>query len=159
MRSGNDLSSRAVSRWVLSAWESLTSVFGMGTGGSFLPLSPLWLYQNTSFPYCSVPVHFATFAANRTTVGITYSNIQSVNPLPVPYLLFSPSISRRVADFFCFSIFFSEDWQLHSKYLVRFGYFLFLSKRPFQSAFAFFSRSVKNHRFLFRKRFVSYSID
>ena len=60
------LFSRAVTRKVFSATVSLTSVFGMGTGGSFLPLSPLWLYQNTSFPYCSVPVRSATFAANRT---------------------------------------------------------------------------------------------
>ena len=30
---GNDLSSRPVSRQVLSALQSLTSVFGMGTGG------------------------------------------------------------------------------------------------------------------------------
>ena len=44
LKSGDDLSSRSVSRQVLSARESLTSVFGMGTGGSFLPLSPLWLY-------------------------------------------------------------------------------------------------------------------
>ena len=32
--SGSYLSSRAVSGQVLSAYESLTSVFGMGTGGS-----------------------------------------------------------------------------------------------------------------------------
>lgn len=48
MKSGDDLSSRSVSRQVLSARESLTSVFGMGTGGSFLPLSPLWLYIRLS---------------------------------------------------------------------------------------------------------------
>ena len=43
LKSGNDLSSRSVSRQVLSARVSLTSVFGMGTGGSSLPLSPEWL--------------------------------------------------------------------------------------------------------------------
>ena len=43
LKSGNDLSSRSVSRQVLSARVSLTSVFGMGTGGSLLPLSPEWL--------------------------------------------------------------------------------------------------------------------
>ena len=48
LKSGDDLSSRSVSRQVLSARESLTSVFGMGTGGSFLPLSPLWLYIRLS---------------------------------------------------------------------------------------------------------------
>ena len=37
---GNVLSSRAVSSQVLSACEGLTSVFGMGTGGSLQLLSP-----------------------------------------------------------------------------------------------------------------------
>ena len=38
--SGNVLLSRAVSRQVPSALKSLTSVFGMGTGGSSSPSSP-----------------------------------------------------------------------------------------------------------------------
>ena len=37
---GTDLSSQAASRQVLSALESLTTVFGMGTGGSSPPLAP-----------------------------------------------------------------------------------------------------------------------
>ena len=40
---GNDLSSRAVSSQVLSALKGLTSVFGMRTGGSPSPLSPVSL--------------------------------------------------------------------------------------------------------------------
>ena len=40
LESGSDLSSRAVSSQVLSARRGLTSVFGMGTGGSPLPLPP-----------------------------------------------------------------------------------------------------------------------
>ena len=40
MESGNDLLSRAVSSQVPSALKGLTSVFGMGTGGSLSPLSP-----------------------------------------------------------------------------------------------------------------------
>ena len=40
MESGSDLSSRAVSSQVLSALESLTSVFGMGTGGTSPSLPP-----------------------------------------------------------------------------------------------------------------------
>ena len=39
-KTGNDLFSQAVSRQVSSALKSLTSVFGMGTGGSSSPLSP-----------------------------------------------------------------------------------------------------------------------
>ena len=38
--SGNDLLSRAVSSQVPSALKGLTSVFGMGTGGSLSPLPP-----------------------------------------------------------------------------------------------------------------------
>ena len=38
--SGNDLLSRAVSSQVPSALKGLTSVFGMGTGGTLSPLSP-----------------------------------------------------------------------------------------------------------------------
>ena len=38
--SGNDLDFRAAARQVLSAQESLTSVFGMGTGGTSPLLSP-----------------------------------------------------------------------------------------------------------------------
>ena len=40
MESGDDLSSRAVSSQALSTLKGLTSVFGMGTGGSLLPLPP-----------------------------------------------------------------------------------------------------------------------
>ena len=49
MESGNDLSSRAVTSQVLSARRSLTSVFGMGTGGTFSPLSPetVWIRFRT----------------------------------------------------------------------------------------------------------------
>ena len=42
-KTGNVLFSRAVSSQVHSALRGLTSVFGMGTGGSLLPLSPVWL--------------------------------------------------------------------------------------------------------------------
>ena len=41
--SGNYLFSRAVARQVSSTWKSLTSVFGMGTGGSSLLSSPDFL--------------------------------------------------------------------------------------------------------------------
>ena len=40
MESGSDLLSRAVSSQVPSALKGLTSVFGMGTGGSLSPLPP-----------------------------------------------------------------------------------------------------------------------
>ena len=40
IESGDDLSSQAVASQVLSTREGLTSVFGMGTGGTPQPLSP-----------------------------------------------------------------------------------------------------------------------
>ena len=40
MESGNVLLSQVVSNQVPSALKGLTSVFGMGTGGSLSPLSP-----------------------------------------------------------------------------------------------------------------------
>ena len=40
MKTGNALSSQSVSRQVLSAYECLTTVFGMGTGGSTQLSSP-----------------------------------------------------------------------------------------------------------------------
>ena len=49
MESGDDLSSRAVTSQVLSALRSLTSVFGMGTGGTFSPLSPE-IFEYVSYP-------------------------------------------------------------------------------------------------------------
>ena len=40
MKTGNALSSQSVSRQVLSAYECLTTVFGMGTGGTTQLSSP-----------------------------------------------------------------------------------------------------------------------
>ena len=68
MGSGSDLSSRAVSSQVLSALESLTSVFGMGTGGTSPSLPPEFvnLSSGRSFPAglacvlfrLALPLHF-----------------------------------------------------------------------------------------------------
>ena len=44
---GTDLSFQAASRQVLSALESLTTVFGMGTGGSSPPLAPAMQGKST----------------------------------------------------------------------------------------------------------------
>ena len=49
MGSGNVLLSRAVSSQVPSALKGLTSVFGMGTGGTLSPLPPEFL-QVSSYP-------------------------------------------------------------------------------------------------------------
>ena len=89
-----------------------------------------------------------------------YPNIRFLNPQPLSYLLFSPSISGFSRISFLFSIFFPEDWQLHSKFYFRTsGYLPSLFKFPFKMCFSHsFSRSVKIIDFLFRNRFrfVSY---
>ena len=47
VKSGNVLLSRVVSNRVPSTMRSLTTVFGMGTGGSFSLLPPEWLNVRT----------------------------------------------------------------------------------------------------------------
>ena len=54
---GNVLSSRTVSSQVFSAMRSLTSVFGMGTGGAFSLSSPR-MVQNTFFKYSDNCIKF-----------------------------------------------------------------------------------------------------
>ena len=56
MESGNVLLSRLVSKQVPSALKGLTSVFGMGTGGTLSPLSPEFLQ-----------VSFCPYPENRTS--------------------------------------------------------------------------------------------
>ena len=51
LETGIYISSQAVSSQVLSAQLSLTSVFGMRTGGSSLLSSPQWLYKLLSAVY------------------------------------------------------------------------------------------------------------
>ena len=55
---GNVLSSRAVSSQVLSALKGLTSVFGMRTGGSPSPLSPVSLNVRLHTHNCIVSILF-----------------------------------------------------------------------------------------------------
>ena len=59
MGSGNVLLSRAVSSQVPSALKGLTSVFGMGTGGTLSPLSP---------EFCQGLVQSAFFLASASSV-------------------------------------------------------------------------------------------
>ena len=70
MESGDDLSSRAVSSQVLSTLKGLTSVFGMGTGGTPSPLSPeigwrfalLFLLRAPSKPHTASLLRSSSFA-------------------------------------------------------------------------------------------------
>ena len=59
LESGNVLLSRAVSSQVPSALKGLTSVFGMGTGGTLSPLSP---------EFCQGLVQSAFFLASASSI-------------------------------------------------------------------------------------------
>ena len=77
MVSGSDLSFRAVSSQVLSALESLTAVFGMGTGGTSPSLPPVRVL--THFFLCAFqhPVKcakgFCPFGRTLTTAQIVFN--------------------------------------------------------------------------------------
>ena len=74
---GSDLSYRAVSSQVLSALESLTAVFGMGTGGTSPSLPPVRVL--THFFLCAFqhPVKcakgFRPFGRTLTTAQIVFN--------------------------------------------------------------------------------------
>ena len=131
----------------------------MGTGGSFLPLSPLSLYQNTSFPcVCSRLLR----NARRETCNSRYNVFKYTKrkSAPFPYLLFSPSISGPLR-IFSFLNLLSRRLTTTQQIFRTFGYLPFLFKAPFKSCFSHsFLRSVKIIDFLFRNRFrfVSYRL-
>ena len=88
MESGSDLSSRAVSSQVLSALESLTAVFGMGTGGTSPSLPPEkgWFSPTTAFYHDSIVLSRGDdciFAADgyRPDLGETAIVVLDVIPL------------------------------------------------------------------------------
>ena len=59
--SGNSLFSRAVARQVSSTLRSLTSVFGMGTGGASSPLSPDILLRDVPSKLNNVRLSFSYY--------------------------------------------------------------------------------------------------
>ena len=102
MESGNVLLSQVVSNQVPSALKGLTSVFGMGTGGSLSPLSPenregfvqsfVFLVSAPSlhnrsfhlgdFPHISRFIFYCTYPENRTSRLLT-SRITSFPIFPL----------------------------------------------------------------------------
>ena len=134
----------------------------MGTGGSFLPLSPLSLYQNTSFPcVCSRLLR----NARRETCNSRYNVFKYIKRKSAARALFvvSPSISRLCCGFLLFSqsSFPKTDNYTANFYFRTFGFLPFPFKAPFKFCFSHsFLRSVKIIDFLFRNRFrfVSYRL-
>ena len=78
MESGSDLLSRAVSSQVPSALKGLTSVFGMGTGGTLSPLSPEFLQ-----------VSFCPYPENRTSRLLTSREKPILSIFPLVSLVLS----------------------------------------------------------------------
>ena len=67
--SGGDLCSRAVSSQVLSALKGLTSVFGMGTGGTPSPLPPEIMSLYRAYSLSSEPPVFQTQGLPQALLG------------------------------------------------------------------------------------------
>ena len=108
MESGNVLLSQVVSNQVPSALKGLTSVFGMGTGGSLSPLSPencegfvqsfVFLVSAPSlhnrsfhlgdFPHISRFIFYCAYPENRTSRLLT-SRITSFPIFPLVSTQFS----------------------------------------------------------------------
>ena len=89
MESGGDLLSRTVTSQVPSALKGLTSVFGMGTGGSPSSLPP----ERVNFPNinlnrsaptgaCSLVVPVDSVVSN----GDLLSPFETIGPFSLPYL-------------------------------------------------------------------------
>ena len=75
MGSGNVLLSRAVSSQVPSALKGLTSVFGMGTGGSLSPLSP---------EFCQGFVQSVVLLASAVSIQTTASDLGTLRTFALP---------------------------------------------------------------------------
>ena len=78
--SGNVLLSRAVSSQVPSALKGLTSVFGMGTGGTLSPLSPEFcqgLVQSASFLASASSIHNRSFHLGELPHNLRSSSIRA----------------------------------------------------------------------------------
>ena len=78
--SGNVLLSRAVSSQVPSALKGLTSVFGMGTGGTLSPLSPEFcqgLVQSAFFLASASSVHNRSFHLGELPHNLRSSSIRA----------------------------------------------------------------------------------
>ena len=92
MESGSDLSSRAVSSQVLSALKGLTSVFGMGTGGTPSSLPPeivnFLKWSIGCFRGAFAPLPFLTTVALYHAFSSLSSSFRRF-PVPIPRFLCS----------------------------------------------------------------------
>ena len=86
MESGGDLLSRAVTSQVPSALKGLTSVFGMGTGGTSSSLPPEMVsYLGNRFSFCPLGLPYQRF--HRPFIGTVW-------PLPSSFSSSSGALGR-----------------------------------------------------------------
>ena len=95
MESGGDLLSRAVSSQVPSALKGLTSVFGMGTGGTPSPLPPEISFQGICSTLTTAQFLLKDFSA--TTLSTTCLSILKSSPRPISISKLAPC-SAYTAD-------------------------------------------------------------
>ena len=96
---GNNLSSRAASSQVLSTRESLTAVFGMGTGGTSQPSSP---DRTSSQTFKTLQKKLLTF--NLSSLAFLNQALDGLVPVrSIHYCTYTPGLStlsstRRLTD-------------------------------------------------------------
>ena len=118
MESGGDLLSRTVTSQVPSALKSLTSVFGMGTGGTSSSLPPeIVSYLGNRFSFCPLGLPYQRF--HRPFIGTGW-------PLPSSFSSSSGALGRfthpdnctatriqELSDLLCFSVTLIGLWTNH----------------------------------------------
>ena len=109
MESGGDLLSRTVTSQVPSALKSLTSVFGMGTGGTSSSLPPEMVsYLGNRFSFCPLGLPYQRF--HRPFSGTVGPFHRPFLPLPGPsdalriLTTAQPSKIQEFVDLLCFSV-------------------------------------------------------
>ena len=101
---GDDLSSRAAARQVFSAQLSLTTVFGMGTGGTSMLYTPTVerLTPHRRMKYttaeCKLQVFFSVFSNYFPNAGKSKNRCFSATVFRVGDDLFSRAAARRVSS-------------------------------------------------------------
>ena len=97
---GNNLSSRAASSQVLSTRESLTAVFGMGTGGASQPSSPdrtsFQTFKTLQKKLLTYQLVFARILLNQALDGLV--PVRSIHCCTYTPGLSTLSSSRRLTD-------------------------------------------------------------
>ena len=83
LESGGVLISRAVASQVPSALRGLTSVFGMGTGGTLLPSSPEWFQAVAGLRLCCLKLIALSCSRLPALASLVLARGVSASSLPI----------------------------------------------------------------------------